>query len=542
MLNLTRENLKKIKNFCKERDIEVLTSNIRNMMNDEEFSVFTLMSMLDTMVILHDDKGENITRYITMKENDRSNYLVMSADRSVEDMRFNAACMLRRVIKSMKNGGNVISLNTSSNNSFTREEKYFACSLLMPKKELLRFIMQKDSAGNYIYLNENKELPFKNIHAVADHFGVPFSKCCSRIFYVFDDLRVNKKGNFYIEGCYDRREYKVAKENYLKTDWKKDRDEVAPNHQKNREERVRHLLDSLHYRSYSKLSDVAKRRLLVNLAKFDSVNEGVVKDEKEAKDIINNYIASGGKVVEGKLVTKDQVVDLSDEQLVVIGEYQLYEKALERGLLLGIAKSDATKENITSMDYKSAINSLTERDLVYYICSLHKRLFSKLSDKYGEERGGRFRTGEVRLQGVNIKTADPREIRGLMENVAWKILDALKKNAEGKLSNSEYIERINACIYEMIRMQPFSDGNKRTARLLSNLLYQEKGIPFVLLSIKEWDNYVDAWSSDDVNDYNNFMHKRILESYSYFYGDQSASDVFLGKRNSEKIILANKRK
>ena len=477
-----------------------------------------------------------------MKENEKTNYLVLSADRSVEDMRFNAACMLRRILKTMKASGNVVSLNTSSNNSFTREEKYFACSLLMPKKELLKFIMQKDEAGNYIYLNENKELPFKNIHAIADHFGVPFSKCCSRIFYVFADLKEKNKGNYFIEGCYSRKEYKAEKEKYLQTNWQQDRDLVAPDHLKNSEERMKHLIDSLHYRNYSKLSDVAKRRLLVNLAKFDSVNEKVVKDEKEARDIINNYIASGGKVVNGQLVTKDSVIDLSDEQLVVIGEYELYEKALERGLLLGIAKSDATKQNLTSMDYRSAIYSLNERDIIYYICSLHKRLFSKLSDKYNEERGGRFRLGEVRLQGCNVRTADPRDIRPLMENIGWKILDTLKKNADGQLSNSEYIDRINECIYQMIRMQPFSDGNKRTARLLSNILYQEKGIPFVLLSTKEWDNYVDAWSSDDVNVYNNFMRKRILESYSYFYGNQSASDAVLGKRNSEKIILANKRK
>lgn len=542
MLNLLSPNLQKIKKFSSENDIEQLAVHIRNMCKDDDFSVFTIMSMLDTMVILHDDKGENITRFITMKDSDKSNYLVMSADKSVEDMRFNASCMLKRIIKEAKGSGNVVSLNTCSNNSFTREEKYFACALLMPKSELIKMITKKDEFGNFVYLNDKKELSFKSVHAIADHFGVPFSKCCSRIYYVFEELRENKKMNLYIEGCYNRKKYKEAKRKYLEGDWRKDRQEAAPNHKKNSEERLKHLLDSLHYRSYSKLSDIAKRRLLVNLAKFDSVNERVVKDEKEARDIINNYIACGGKIENGKMITKDEVIDLSDEQLVVIGEYELYKKALERGLLLGIAKSDATKEELVNMDYKSAINSLTEKDIVYYICSLHKRLFSKLADKYDEERGGTFRSSEVRLKGVDIRTADPSRIRFLMENVAWKILDALKKNADGSLSNSEYIDRVNECIYELIRMQPFADGNKRTARLLSNILYQEKGIPFVLLSPKEWDNYVDAWSSNDVNDYNNFMHKRILESYNYFYGNQSTTDAVVGRRNSEKIILANKKK
>lgn len=542
MLDLTHENLRKIRECYNDIDVEKTTSNIiEYFYGDKNLSIFNLFKMLDTLVILHDDKGENITRYITTKIDDKSNYLILSANRSVEEMRFDAACMLRRFLKSIKVNKKTVSINCSYNDSFSREDKHFACALLMPKNELIDFITKKDSEGKYLYIDENGVLPFKNINIIADHFGVPYSKCCSRIFYVFEDLRDSKIANYYIEGCLDRKKYKELKKEYIDNRMEQDLKELIPDYENHKKNRRDHLIDSLHYRSYSKLSDIAKRRILVNLAKFDSVNEGIVQSEEEAKDIIYNYIASGGSVYDGKLITKDGEVELSDEQLVVISEYELYTKALERGLIKGIAKNNPRLKYIANLDYKEALDCLNEKDIADYICGLHERLFSGLSNKYGEQRGGFYRIAQVSLAGTNVNTAEPRMIKQLMENVSWRILKILKDNADGKCSNSEYIDSMNECIYEIIRMQPFGDGNKRTARLLQNILYQEKGIPFVLLHPREWSNYVDAWSADNVEKYNELMHKLIIESYSYFYGDQSVFEITNNREKTEKIIYANRK-
>ena len=317
--------------------------------------------------------------------------------------------------------------------------------------------------------------------------------------------------------------------------------EVAPDYQINKVKMIRHLIDSLHYRSWGRLSEIAKRRLLVNLVKSDSVNEGIVKSEDEANLIINNYIASGGHIVEGRLITNDGEYPLTDEQLVVLGEYDLYMKTLERGLIRGIVKSNPSLDYLLNLDYKTAIESLTERDLTNYIKDLHSRLFSKLSYKYGEKRGGDFRTASVSLAGTDVKTENPRMIPQAMDNVSWRLLNTLKKNANGMLTNSEYINEINESIYEMIRMQPFADGNKRTSRLVSNIFYQEKGIPYVLVPVKDWDNYVDAWSSPTIDKYNELMNRLILDSYGYFYGTQSVNSAANSKTKSEKIIMDNRK-
>ena len=309
------------------------------------------------------------------------------------------------------------------------------------------------------------------------------------------------------------------------------------------------MIDSLHYRSFDRLSDVAKRRILVNLTTSDSVNEGVIKvkttkeeAQKRALAIVNNYIAAGVKVRDGCIVDKNKnMVPLSDEQLVVIGEYDLYEKALEDGLLKSMAKFSGDLHKFDGMTYLEALESLTERDMSNFIRDLHQKMFSKLSEKYDETRGGFYRTSPVSLAGTNVSTASPRMIGQVVDNISWRILETLKKSAKGEISNSDYVDEINSCIYEIIRAQPFADGNKRTSRLLSNILYQEKGLPYVLLPIQEWNNYVDAWSNDDISVYNEMMHRLILESYNYFYGVQSVGKALKGKDDGTKLINANRK-
>ena len=551
MLNTNNQIVKKIIELYNPSSIEESANAIRSMFtNKEGFSIFDMIRSMDTMLILHDDGEEAITRYISFKDDDERNYMVLSASRSVEQMRFDAACMLRRVAKALtdtklKKCPNI----TTANSKFDREDKHFACALLMPQKELMRFITQKDSNGKYKYLNEKGELSFANINIIADHFCVPFDQCCSRIFNVFETLKKAKKANFIIEGCVSKAAYKTLKAKYNKENRERDLARLVPDYQKHREVLRKHLIDSLHYRNVDKLSDIAKRRLLVNLITNDSVNEGVIKVETTKEDaqrkalaIINNYIATGLKVKNGALVDKNgKVIPLSDEQLVVIGEYDLYEKTIEDGLLTSIAKFSGSPHRFDGLSYKEAIESLTERDISNFIRDLHQKMFSKLSDKYDETRGGFYRTSPVSLAGTQVETASPRMIPQIVDNISWRILETLKKSANGEISNSDYVDEINSCIYELIRAQPFADGNKRTSRLLSNILYQEKGLPYVLLPVKEWDNYVDAWSNNDVSVYNEMMHRLILDSYNYFYGGQSVGKALSGRVSGDKLINANRK-
>ena len=105
---------------------------------------------------------------------------------------------------------------------------------------------------------------------MADKFGVPFSKCCSRLFNMFEDLRRQGKQSFYIEGCYNKSQYKNKVHSYSEEQRIEDFKEVAPNYEENKLRRVRFLIDSLHYRSYNRLSEVARRKILINLIQLSA--------------------------------------------------------------------------------------------------------------------------------------------------------------------------------------------------------------------------------------------------------------------------------
>ena len=545
MINLDNKQIQKICDLYNDGDMEESSIKIRRkyLHDDGNVSVFEIFGLLDSLVILHDD-NESKTRYVTFKKSDTANYLILRTDKSIEDLRFDAACMLRRVLRQLHEKQGPVSINCSvTDRGFTREDKHFACALLMPEKELIQFITQKDENGNYLYLNEKNEISFKNINVVADHFGLPFGKCSSRMFLVFEKLRNEKRGNFYLEGCTSKKAYKELRAKYSEKQMKKDRDEVCPNHERNSEERIKLLINALHYRPYDKLSDVAKRKILVNLIEYDAVNEKVVDTPQEVKDVIYQYIASGGKVDKnGVMHTGDKTLTLSDDQLIVIGEYDLSEKVLKDNLITNMMKYDPTLSRLKGLSYKDAINALTERDICYFIKSLHRDLYKRLEEKYEEKRGGEYRNYPVYLPMTGVAPIEWTQINYEMQNLAYRILTVLKDNVNGQLSNCEYIERVNQEIYNMIRMQPFQDGNKRTSKLLSNILYQEKGIPYILVSQENYGAFVDGWRSHNTDCYNKMMYSLILDSYSYFYGNQSVNEVVNARSKSEKIINANRKK
>jgi hypothetical protein len=78
MLNINNPSVKKIMQVYNPSDIEGSADAIRSLFVDKEvFSIFDMFSNLDTMLILHDDGDEDITRYISFKDHERKNYLVL---------------------------------------------------------------------------------------------------------------------------------------------------------------------------------------------------------------------------------------------------------------------------------------------------------------------------------------------------------------------------------------------------------------------------------------------------------------------------------
>lgn len=142
---------------------------------------------------------------------------------------------------------------------------------------------------------------------------------------------------------------------------------------------------------------------------------------------------------------------------------------------------------------------------------LHQILYSECN---GKEFGGQLRDSNVFLQGTNIEIVD--------YNIAKKEFNKyISKSNEilADLDNSnliEYIEKVVKIITDLIKLQPFCDGNKRTFRATLNLLLKRINLPPVYIDNKYKNEYKDAlikaMKYEDYNDMIKFYYIRIYDS------------------------------
>ena len=100
---------------------------------------------------------------------------------------------------------------------------------------------------------------------------------------------------------------------------------------------------------------------------------------------------------------------------------------------------------------------------------------------------------------------------------------------------------INACIYittELIRNQPFTDGNKRTFRALLNLMFKQYNLPPVYVKTKEREEYKDAlikaMRNKNYTSLNQFYYYKICDS---IYDLDIAEEI---KKDEDKIYTKKK--
>ena len=142
---------------------------------------------------------------------------------------------------------------------------------------------------------------------------------------------------------------------------------------------------------------------------------------------------------------------------------------------------------------------------------IHQKLYSKCTDT---SFGGKLRDTEVYLYDSSVDVLPPKEAIKFFQKFlgdSEKIMNDLK--------NKDTFEYINNCIKittELIKAQPFSDGNKRTFRALLNLMFKYKGLPPVYITVKEKDEYKDAllkaMINDDYTSLNKFYYYKICDS------------------------------
>ncbi len=139
-----------------------------------------------------------------------------------------------------------------------------------------------------------------------------------------------------------------------------------------------------------------------------------------------------------------------------------------------------------------------------------RKLQSDVDDvSFKQKIGGSIRSGnddEVKMYGTGINVPTAKEALEFMNSY----LSPQKMNEFNQvLKHAKIFNYISYCVKEMCKIiyyQPFTDGNKRTARAVLNLMFKARGLPPVYIKAKERDNYKEAlFKAIKDNDYKDII-------------------------------------
>lgn len=145
---------------------------------------------------------------------------------------------------------------------------------------------------------------------------------------------------------------------------------------------------------------------------------------------------------------------------------------------------------------------------------IHNKLYRYCGDG---SFGGKLRESTAILNDLNIEVEPPEEAKKIFNSYIAKGDYLAKKYNDGDIFG--YIADCVKLNVELIKLQPFADGNKRTFRSLLNLLFKRINIPPVYIEINEREEYkraliqaMKATKEEDYNDIIQFYFYKICDS------------------------------
>ena len=189
-------------------------------------------------------------------------------------------------------------------------------------------------------------------------------------------------------------------------------------------------------------------------------------------------------------------------------------------------------------DYIQTDNWRIYKDiLAALICQINSLLYSNMPYK---GYGGSFRKVNASITNSDVKTEDYNNII----NVVYSLNDDFKKLQDYAILINDTSDAnlilgyINQCLRltcELIRIHPFLNGNGRTMRALTNLMFKWINLPPIYVKNKEKDEYILAM--DEAIRLQN--HNRIQKFYYYKICDSiielDINEKSNIKNNSKKI-------
>ena len=179
-----------------------------------------------------------------------------------------------------------------------------------------------------------------------------------------------------------------------------------------------------------------------------------------------------------------------------IEEFNIFMIAMKINMLLWGPRDEKFTEDLTKE--RDEVEQLEKEAKAEKNLAKYKLKREKLKD-INERRsnikiGGQLRQGssEVNLQSVDFLVPSGEEACRFMNSF---LNPEKREEFKKQYNNEDIIQYIEYCVKtttDLIKYQPFNDGNKRTFRSLLNLMFKERNLPPVYVKTKERNEYKRA--------------------------------------------------
>lgn len=265
---------------------------------------------------------------------------------------------------------------------------------------------------------------------------------------------------------------------------------------------IKNLID-IYYRqvnpSYEKLAEMFTKFRKTYIDTESIVEKNNTKEEKEGLGLAYDYI---------------QGYDVDSRFNLLVSSFKIHSLLFKPLDNRNAQDYDEERSELFNRLKALKASSVKDRKEIFEVEKLIKKMPS--SPRFG----GKLRTDEVKLNDVDFKVPYPED--------ASKFINSF--NSTEKIDEFNYMLRcesifkyIEYCVrifVDMIKYQPFSDGNKRTSRSLLNLMFRLRNIPPVYIKNNErsaWkDALINCLENNDYTDMINFYYFKICDSIYEF--------------------------
>lgn len=197
---------------------------------------------------------------------------------------------------------------------------------------------------------------------------------------------------------------------------------------------------------------------------------------------------------------------------------------LETGVTIGgksLAEHLEATGNAKAFDLLEELAKVSKLDPVL-IQQLHEIVTRGLL-----EDAGRYRTQNVRITGAKKSPPDFSKVPNLMD----ALLETISKMNAHPIIAAAYLH------HGLVRIHPFTDGNGRVARLLTNLHFMRYGYPVVILKKedrKKYYTHLRKADGGDLSPFANFIGKGLDESLTIYLAMFGGKEELLPLRELAK--------